>query len=97
MIIDTLSSVKKYYNLCPGMKEALDFLVEAARFGKADGKYELDGGKSYASIACEKSKGKGNSSLETHRKYIDVQFCFEGTDHIGWRPAGENLSISRMG
>ena len=94
MIIDTLSSARKYFDIYPGMKEGLEFLVEAAKFGKANGKYELDGGKSYASIADEQSKGKGNSRLETHKKYIDIQFCFKGTDHIGWRSAGEDLNIS---
>lgn len=96
MIIDTLSSVEKYFDLYPGMKEALEFLVEAVRSGKADGKHEIDGGKSYASIANEKGKGLGNGRLETHRKYIDIQFCFKGTDHIGWKPAAEDLNVSEL-
>ena len=95
MIIDTLRSIENYYNLYPGIKEALTFLVDAVTSNKANGRYEFDGGKSYASIGNEKGIGQGNGRLETHRKYIDIQFCLEGTDYIGWSPAGENLSVSQ--
>ena len=91
MILGTLNSAKNYFTLYPGIQEALEFLVFAASSKPADGKYEINGSKIYASISTETGKGQVNARLETHNKYIDVQFCLEGTDIIGWKPASETL------
>ena len=91
MILDTLQTKKTYANLHPGIGLALDFLSDEGTAQLADGKYEIDGEKVYASISTETGKGRDDGRLETHKKYIDVQFCLEGTDLIGWKPADETL------
>jgi len=45
----------------------------------------------YATIARSAARSRGESRLETHRKYIDIQLVLEGVDEMGgrrWRTAG---------
>jgi biofilm protein TabA len=86
MILDTIRAAGYYSDICPGMKPALEFLLNAVALRPCDGKYEIDGRRIYASIDTCEGKGRDNARLETHRKYIDLQFCLEGSDDIGWSP-----------
>ncbi|MBF0252475.1 MAG: YhcH/YjgK/YiaL family protein [Candidatus Omnitrophica bacterium] len=94
MILDTLNSGDHYFKTYPGIKQALNFISKAVSSNLIDGKYEIDGNKIYASIDTCTGKGKDKARLESHRKYIDVQFCIEGTDHIGWKSAKTPLTTT---
>ena len=34
----------------------------------------------------DKGRSRVEAKLETHRKYIDIQFVISGVDEMGWRP-----------
>ena len=89
MILDTLSSIDKYFDLCSGIEEGLKFLVKAKNTQLGDGRHEIKGGEVYASISNEAGKGVDDAQLETHQKYIDIHFCLKGIDCIGWSPTAE--------
>jgi biofilm protein TabA len=88
MILDSLSQADRYADLHPLFPQAFAFL-QSSTVGKLDaGIHEIDGKKLFVSISKGPQRGREKSPLESHRKYIDVQFVIEGTDEIGWRPRG---------
>ncbi|MBU1084636.1 MAG: YhcH/YjgK/YiaL family protein [Candidatus Omnitrophota bacterium] len=89
MVIDQLQNAAKYYPTHPGFEAAFCFLQQAVRHEPEEGEYEISGLDVYAIVSCCEGKGAENAKLETHKTYIDIQFCLCGTDTIGWRAAAD--------
>lgn len=49
----------------------------------ANGKYFLDGEDLFAIVSSYSTKSSDEGIWEAHRKYIDVQYVFEGNEKIG--------------
>ncbi len=84
MILDTLDRANRYVSLHRGFRKAFEFLARASDL--ESGTVELDGRNTYATIATQPGKTRGDALLESHRKYIDVHYCLEGEEEVGWRP-----------
>jgi YhcH/YjgK/YiaL family protein len=95
MIIDTLENAKIYYALHPAFKEAFAFLCKSNPRELKDGKYELNGKKLFATVAVSNGRGKDDSKLEFHRKFIDIQYCVSGVDVIGWLSLADCFSVDQ--
>lgn len=54
--------------------------------GKADGEYELDGRNIYVPISTLTPQPADHCIFESHRQYIDIHYCIEGGEIIGWAP-----------
>lgn len=88
MILDSLSQADRYIDLHPLFRQAFAFL-QSDQVGKVPvGRTDLDGDKLYVAKSKGPMRGREQSPLESHRKYIDIQYSIEGTDEIGWRPRG---------
>lgn len=85
MIIDNIRNDRRYYTVDPRFIDAFSFLKRGDLAHLPDGRYDIDGARIYATISRMAGKGRGGTLLESHRKYIDIQFAVTGTDVVGWK------------
>ena len=87
MIIDTIQNAEKYLSLHPLFERAFAFIRESDPANMADGKGDIaDGLKSIVSTAAGKAREESLKKFECHDKHIDIQFCIDGLETIGWKP-----------
>ena len=84
MIKDNLNNAAKYYNLSERIKIALEYLQENDLRFLDDGKYSIDGEDIYMNV--QKYQTKVSDKLESHRKYIDIQYMVKGQENMGVTP-----------
>jgi biofilm protein TabA len=86
MILDVLENAQRYCTLNEGFARAFEFLSRPDLKELPLGKYEIDGGRIYATVSKVAGRKKEDALLETHEKYIDIQLILAGTDTMGWKP-----------
>ena len=94
MILDTLENAEKYYALNPGFERAFAFLKTCDPAG-LEGRIDIDGDRIYALVIRAEGAGHIGAELETHRKYIDIQFGVEGINEFGWKPAHDCITVTK--
>lgn len=88
MILDTLQNIDAYEGLHPLFPAAFRHLRElASRKELPQERLELDGERIYAVFVRGSGRAASDARLETHRRYIDIQYTVAGADRIGWLPA----------
>lgn len=94
MIIDSLQNSERVECIHPLFKKVFDYAKETD-FGQIkDGKIETDDPRLYFSIVNIRGKDPQYAILETHQKYIDIQFPIVGVESIGWKAGDELMIIS---
>jgi len=86
MILDKLSESDRYAALHPDFARAFEFLAKTSLGGLTPGRHEIDGDRMFVLIDHKTGKGREGARLEAHRKYIDIQYTFEGMEEVGWSP-----------
>ena len=86
MILDTLKNSQRYLLLNKGFGKAFEFLNRTDLNDLATGKHPIDGENIFAIVAKEDGRTKEQAELESHQKYIDIQYVLSGTDTMGWKP-----------
>jgi biofilm protein TabA len=86
MILDALAHAERYVGLHPAFLRAFEFLGRPDLALLAAGRHEIDGDRLYVSIDHKEGRGRDGARLESHRRYIDIQFTIEGDEEIGWTP-----------
>ena len=86
MIVDKLDKFHLYTHVHPLFKEAFLFLQKHASLPFDPSKQEVRGKDLIAIIEESKGKTEQHARLEAHRKYIDIQYVYEGHDKMGWSP-----------
>lgn len=93
MIIDKLSNSHLYSGLGERINKAFDYLNKTD-FSKTElGKYEIDGDNIFALVNEYNTKNENEGKLESHKKYIDVQFVAKGKELMGFAPLGNQAII----
>lgn len=87
MIVAPLSEASLYTASSPGLERGFEFLRRSDLAELKDGRHEVDGDQVFAIIARELGRGKAESPLEYHRRYLDIQYVVSGTEIIGWQAA----------
>ncbi|AEV99015.1 hypothetical protein A4D02_10680 [Niastella koreensis] len=83
MILDLLSNAQLYYNQGPLFTKAFEYLSQTD-FSKVEkGKYELDGQNLFAIVNEYDTVSPDNEQMESHKKYIDIQYIVAGAERIG--------------
>lgn len=95
MILDRITNAARYARLHPGFGEAFAYLLRADLAAQPLGKHAIDGERLLAILARDAGRGQAGSPLESHRRYIDIQYVIEGTDIIGWRPLADCHGVSQ--
>ena len=91
MILDTLQNSAACEGLHPLFPIAFSHLrVWAARGELPEGKIEIQGESLFAVVMKGFGKPKEDARMETHRRYIDIQYIVEGEDLMGWMPLAES-------
>lgn len=85
MILDSLAKCDRYAVLHPRFAAAFAYLKTTDLSTLATGRHEIDGPQMFAIVGRELGKGQEAARLEAHRQHIDIQYCFEGVDLIGWQ------------
>ena len=86
MILDALGRGERYISLHPAFLRAFEFLGRPDLALLAAGRHVIDGDRLYVSIDHKEGRGRDGARLESHRRYIDIQFTIEGDEEIGWTP-----------
>ena len=95
MVLDDLSNYKRYLSLHPGFAIAFEFLKRQDLGQLPAGRNEVDGDRVYASVVKGDGRGRKACKFEAHRKYIDIQFSFSGTDDIGWKTLAQCKKVDK--
>lgn len=83
MILDLLSNAPLYYNQGPLFKKAFEYLTHTD-FSKVEkGKYELEGQHLFAIVNEYDTVHPDSEQMESHKKYIDIQYIVSGAERIG--------------
>ena len=93
MIIDSLDNWTRYRHLHPAFAAAFAFLTATDLQGMKPGRHTLDGERLVVSIDHVEGLGRERARLEAHRRYIDIQMAFDGTDEIGWLPLADCRTV----
>ena len=84
MILDSIKNISKYENLNIDLKSIVEFIDRVENENLENGKYELDGDKLFALVQSYETKDSDECRLESHKKYIDIQYVQEGTEVMYW-------------
>lgn len=84
MIIDQLCNAAFYFGLGERVAAALRFLQETDPFTLEPGRHEVQGADVYALIQHYESRPLEKGKWEAHRRYIDIQYLFEGEERMGY-------------
>jgi YhcH/YjgK/YiaL family protein len=82
MILDTLQHGSLYSGLSPIFKKAFEFLIKTDLSKLALGKHDIDGEDLFVLIMTYTSKDVSECAMESHKKYIDIQYLIEGEEII---------------
>lgn len=94
MIIDNLKNASLYVETNTRFKKAFEFLRSSNFEELAPGRYEIEGSDIYAMVQQYKTRPLEEGAWEAHRKYIDIQFVYEGTELMGYRNI-EGMQITK--
>lgn len=84
MIVDKIENAHLYAKTHIGINKALDYIKNTNFLELAKGKYEIEGDEIFAIVNEYETKSPEENLLESHIKYIDVQFIAEGIEQIGF-------------
>ncbi|TPE46074.1 YhcH/YjgK/YiaL family protein [Pontibacter mangrovi] len=85
MVLDKLANSGRYYSLHPLFEQAFRYLQQTDLAAAQTGVHEINGKKLFAIISDGPGVSEAKYKLEVHRRYIDIQYIFSGTDHMGWK------------
>jgi YhcH/YjgK/YiaL family protein len=83
MILDTLENAHLYYGLGPKFIKAFKYLNATDLASLEKGKYEIDGKDIIAIVNEYETVDPSSERMESHKKYIDVQYIVRGAELIG--------------
>ncbi|MEK6795773.1 MAG: YhcH/YjgK/YiaL family protein [Spirochaetota bacterium] len=95
MIIDELENISAILLIHPRFRDAFDFLARPGLTSLAFGRTNIDGDSMYALLNRAQGRPRAGAELETHERYIDIQYIIEGVENFGWSPAGDCSSVSK--
>lgn len=90
MLLTTLSESARYENLYPGFAAALAFLRQPGTPALPAGRQAVDGDRIYAIVERRDAVGRARAVLESHRRYIDLQYTVCGDEVMGWRDRADS-------
>jgi len=93
MILDKLENCNLYVNTNSNLKKAFEFLSNNKLEELTDGKYEIDSTDVFALVQSYATKKEADNKLESHEKYIDIQYVVKGAETIVWAPINQ-LTVS---
>ncbi len=94
MIIDRLKNASWYLGVHKNLELAFKYLQETDFSAIEPGRYEIAGTKIYALIQQYESKPKEKGRWEAHRRYMDIQYVWQGEELFGYAHLDDLTTIS---
>jgi len=88
MISDKIKKWNNYFDAGSRLYDGMRFILEEFNESIKDGRYEIKADDIYALVQSYATDAPGNKRLESHRRYIDIQYIVSGREVIGWLPIG---------
>jgi biofilm protein TabA len=85
VILDVLEQWPRYTGMHPRFAAAFAWIAGQDWTNVADGKHSIEGGEVFALVSSDSGRGRENSPLEYHHRYIDIQCVITGDEMIGWQ------------
>jgi YhcH/YjgK/YiaL family protein len=89
MIVDTIANDIFASSLTGPLAKAVEIAFNEDFSQIEDGEYQVDGDDLFYIVQRYKTKSRSEGRLETHRKYIDLQFMVSGSETIGYAPLNQ--------
>jgi YhcH/YjgK/YiaL family protein len=86
MVFDSISGAHRYSSLHPRIADALDFLFRFEIKTFVAGRTNIKGDSLFALLQEYNSKVRADGLWESHRRYADIQFIYEGEELLGCAP-----------
>lgn len=83
MILDTLQNAHLYHGLGARFIKAFEYLQQTDFSQLPKGKYEIDGKNIFAIVNEYDTVDTATEQMESHKKYIDVQYIVSGAELVG--------------
>lgn len=93
MILDSIKNISRYDNLNIDFKSIVEFIKRVNNENLDNGRYDINGDKLFALVQSYETKDSNECKLESHKKYIDIQYILKGTEVMYWSLI-DNLKIS---
>ena len=93
MIIDQLNNTLRYKDIHPLFPFVFDYLNSVSYDNLTIGKKEIISGKVYYIVEKMSIRPISETSLEIHKKFIDIQIPVDGIETFGWKPTCELSSV----
>ena len=81
MILDYMKNYRMYNSLVSNLEEGMTFVNTL--LDKPEGRYEAEHGI-YAMVQIGITSDIGKDRMETHEKYLDVQYLVSGKERLGF-------------
>ena len=95
MILDSIKNISRYENLNIDFKSIVEFIKRVNNENLDNGRYDINGDKLFALVQSYETKDSNECKLESHKKYIDIQYILKGTEVMYWSLI-DNLKISTL-
>lgn len=86
MILDTVKNVKLYKSLHERLSLGLEYISKTDFSSLEMGTYKIDGDDVFAILQTYDTKDESDCRLESHQKYIDIQYMISGEELVGVTP-----------
>jgi YhcH/YjgK/YiaL family protein len=83
MILDSISNYRHYAGISPLFSKAFNYLTQTDLNTLALGKHLIEGDDLFVIIMEYDSKPASECIMESHRKYIDIQYMISGEEMMG--------------
>ena len=83
MILDTLENYQLYNAINERIAKGFDFLRNTDLDSLSSGKHDIDGDTIFALVQEYQTKPLNECKLESHKKYIDIQYVIRGEEMMG--------------
>lgn len=83
MILDKIENASLYHAIHPGIAKALDYIKSTAFADLPMGKHEIEGDSLFVILKESPTRPFEDQLLESHIKYIDVQYVVQGVEKMG--------------
>lgn len=95
MVFDNLKNAAQYHGLGPRFQAALEWMaqVDPATLPQGE-RVDIDGDNLFATYFELDTLPQGESKLEGHRNYADIQLLIAGRERVGYALAGTMEPVS---
>jgi YhcH/YjgK/YiaL family protein len=83
MILDTLANCHLYQSINERIAKGFDYLRTTDLDSLPSGKHDIDGDTIFALVQEYQTKPIAECKLESHKKYIDIQYVIRGEEFMG--------------